>query len=126
MKNKLRNITVRKQLFVYWYLSGKDFVLNITPKEDKTAKVALVFNGVAPDDDPIMFWAFFEIKALKDNTETLICLTRPKIIAEIISFLLDNTDNPFKKGHTNVLNDAMILLNKMGYTDLNPIWIREW
>jgi len=43
-------------------------------------------------------WAFYEIKALKDNTETLICLTRPKIIAEIIFFLLDNTDNPFKKG----------------------------
>jgi len=45
LKNKLRNITVRKQSFVYWYLCGKDFVLNISSKEDKTAKVTLVFSG---------------------------------------------------------------------------------
>lgn len=126
LKNKLRNITVRKQSFVYWYLSGKDFVLNISPKEDKTSKVTLVFSGVAPDDDPVMFWAFYEIKALKDNTKTLICLARPKFIAEIISHFLDNADNPFEKGNTNVLNDAMDLLIRMGYTDLNPVWIREW
>lgn len=66
MKNKLRNITVRRQLFVYWYFRGKDFVFNISSKEDKTAKVTLVFSGVAPDDDPIMFWTFYEIKGLKD------------------------------------------------------------
>ena len=82
--------------------------------------------GVAPDDDPVMFWAFYEIIALKDNTETLICLARPKFIAEIISYLLDNADNPFEKWNTNVLNDAMDLLIRMGYTDLNPVWIREW
>lgn len=126
LKNKLRNITVRGQSYVYWYLSGKDFVLNISPKEDKTDKVTLVFNGVAPNDDPIMFWTFYEIKALKDNTETLIYLAKPKFIAEIISFLLDNADNPFKKGHTNVINDSMDLLIRMGYADLNPVWIREW
>lgn len=58
--------------------------------------------------------------------KTLICLVRPKFIAEIISYLLDNADNLFKKGNTNVLNDAMYLLIRMGYTDLNPVWIREW
>ena len=65
-ENKLRNITVRGQSFVYWYLSGKDFVSNIFPKEDKTANVTLVFIGGASDNDPIMFWTFYEIKGLKD------------------------------------------------------------
>lgn len=126
MKNKLRNITVGEQSFVYWYSSGTSFNLNISPKNDKTSKISLIFAADAPADDPIMFWVFYKIHAFKDNSEASICLTSPKNIAEIISFLLHNTENPFMKGHTRIINNAMDLLYEMGYTSLTPVWIREW
>lgn len=126
MKNKLRNIRVHGQAFVYWYLSGKDFVLHISPQNDKTTRITLIFTADAPDDDPIMFWAFYKIHAVKDNTETSICLTSPKSIAEIISFLLSYKGKPFIKGRTYIINNAMDLLYEMGYTNLSPVWIHEW
>lgn len=125
MKNKLRNITVAGQAFVYWYSSGESFILNISPKNMKTSKITLEFIADAPDDDPIMFWAFYMIHVVKNNAEASICLTSPKNIAELISFLLNDNENLFTKGHTRIIN-AMDLLNKMGYTNLSPVWKREW
>ena len=126
MKNKLRNITVAGQSFVYWYSSGESFILNISPQNIKNSKITLKFIANAPDDDPVMFWAFYKIHAVKNNAETSICLASPKNIAELISFLLNDNENLFAKGQTRIINNAMDLLNKMGYTNLSPVWEREW
>jgi hypothetical protein len=73
-----------------------------------------------------MFWVFYKIHAVKNNVETSILLTSPKNIAELISFLLNDNENLFIKGQTRMINNAMHLLNKMDYTNLNPVWEREW
>lgn len=73
-----------------------------------------------------MFWAFYTIHAVKNNTETSICLASPKCIAELISVLLNDNENLFTKGQTRIINNVMDLLNKMGYTYLTPVWEREW
>ena len=126
LKNKLRKITVAGQTFIYWYSIGESFILNISPENIKTSKIILEFTANVPDKDPVMFWVFYKIHAVKNNVETSILLTSPKNIAELISFLLNDNENLFIKGQTHMINNAMYLLNKMGYTNLNPVWEREW
>lgn len=126
LKNKLRKITVAGQNFIYWYFIGKSFILNISPENIKTSKIILEFTANVPDKDPVMFWVFYKIHAVKNNVETSILLTSPKNIAELISFLLNDNENLFIKGQTHMINNAMHLLNKMGYTNLKPVWEREW
>lgn len=126
LKNKLRKITVAGQNFIYWYSIGESFILNISPENIKTSKIMLKFIANVPDKDPVMFWVFYKIHAVKNNVETSILLTSPKNIAELISFLLNDNENLFIKGQTRMINNAMHLLNKMDYTNLNPVWEREW
>ena len=86
----------------------------------------LKFIANVPDKDPVMFWVFYKIHAVKNNVDTSILLTSPKNIAELISFLLNDNENLFIKGQTRMINNAMHLLNKMDYTNLNPVWERQW
>ena len=108
------------------YSIGESFILNISPENIKTSKIMLKFTANVPDKDPVMFWVFYKIHAVKNNVDTSILLTSPKNIAELISFLLNDNENLFIKGQTRMINNAMHLLNKMGYTNLNPVWEREW
>lgn len=96
------------------------------PEYFKTSKIMLKFIANVPDKDPVMFWVFYKIHAVKNNVDTSILLTSPKNIAELISFLLNDNENLFIKGQTRMINNAMHLLNKMDYTNLNPVWEREW
>ena len=78
LKNKLRKITVAGQNFIYWYSIGESFILNISPENIKTSKIILEFTANVPDKDPVMFWVFYKIHAVKNNVETSILLTRTR------------------------------------------------
>jgi hypothetical protein len=126
MKSQLRNITIDSQAFVYWYSGGKSFTLNISPKENKNIKITLIFESNPPDEDPLTFWAFYNITAQKNDLETTIHLGKPKHIVEIISYLMKQRKELFTKGQPHILNNAWDLLMEMGYSNFNPVWVGEW
>ncbi|MEE4578710.1 hypothetical protein [Paenibacillus polymyxa] len=126
MKSQLRNITVDGYAFVYWYSGGSRFILNLSPKENKNIKITLIFQADPPDEEPRTFWAFYDISAQNNEIETVVHLGKPKHIAEIISYLMAKRQELWTQGKPQVLDNAWDLLKEMGYSELNPIWIRQW
>ncbi|MGW9528219.1 hypothetical protein ACWHAM_10775 [Paenibacillus terrae] len=126
MKSQLRNITVDGDAFVYWYSGGSRFILNLSPKENKNIKITLIFQADPPEEEPLTFWSFYDISAQNNETETVIHLGKPKHIAEIISYLMAKRQELWIQGKPQVLDHAWDLLKEMGYSELNPIWIRQW
>lgn len=41
-------------------------------------------------------------------------------------FLIYHEENLFVKGKNCVINNAMGLLNTIGYINLVPLWVHEW
>lgn len=126
MKSQLRNMTVDGYAFVYWYSSGSRFILNLSPKENKNIKITLVFQANPPEEEPRTFWSFYDISAQNIEMETVIHLGKPKHIAEIISYLMAKRQDLWIQGKPQVLDHAWDLLKEMGYSELKPIWIRQW
>lgn len=126
MKSQLRNIAIDGHAYVYWYSGGPRFTLNISPKDNKNIKIALIFPADSPDEDPHTSWAFYDSTAQINDLETTICLSRPKNIAEIISYLVKERQELFTKGQPHILDNGWDLLKKMGNSHFNPVWIREW
>lgn len=125
LKTKVRNIVVNYDHYVYWYLGGHGFNLYISPQNDKTIQVKISFQFNAPPENKYMFWAFYKITANYRNTKTTICIAEPRFVATLISYLLLNHEKLFEKGKVTILN-AVELLHAMGYSEVEPIWIKEW
>lgn len=125
MKTKLRNIMVNNQHFVYWYSGGERFVLYITPKIDKNIKIELIFESTPPEKLRNSNWAFYEILAVSNHSETTISIAMPKFISEAISYLLSTQKELFVERKIHIIN-VMELLEEMGYSELKPKWIPEW
>lgn len=125
LKTKLSNIVVNNNNYVYWYFSGHKFILCISPKNDKSIQLKISFKFNPPPEDAYMFSAFYKISANYQNAKTTICIAEPRFIATLISYLLLNHVKLFEKGKETIL-DSVELLNAMGYSELEPIWIKEW
>lgn len=125
LKTKLRNIVVNFDHYVYWYISSHAFNLYISPKNDKSNQLKINFKFNSPPENEYMFSAFYKINANYCNAKITICIAEPRFIATIISYLLLNHVELFKKGNIAVL-DSVELLNEMGYSELEPLWIKEW
>lgn len=125
MKTKLRNIIVNNKRYVYWYRDGHGLKLCVSLKEDKRSKVEITFEFSPPEEDKYMFWAFYKIIAYRCNVETTLCIVQPKFIASLITYLSLNHEEFFVKGKTTIL-DAVELLHFMGYSNLQPMWVKEW
>lgn len=89
-------------------------------------EITIIFESNLPDEDPLTFWAFYNITAQKSDLETTIHLGKPKNIAEIISYLLKQRKELFTKGQPHILDTAWDLLMEMGYSNFNPVWVGEW
>lgn len=128
MKSRLRNLTIEGQAYVYWYTSGHRFTLNLSPKDNKNIKITLIFQADPPDEDPYTFWAFYDITAVKDGLQTTIHLGKPKHIAQILSYLRKERSIWFTpgQGRPHVVEHAWDLLQEMGYSRLEPVWVGEW
>ncbi|MCP3806619.1 hypothetical protein NLX78_05195 [Paenibacillus sp. Lou8.1] len=126
MKSQLRNITVDGYAFVYWYSGESRFILNLSPKENKNIKITLIFQANPPEEESHTFWSFYDISAQNIEMETVIHLGKPKHIAEIISYLMAKRQELWVQGKPHVLDNAWDLLKEMGYSELKPIWIRQW
>lgn len=126
MKTKLRKLTVEDQPYVYWHVGGSRLTLNISPKEDKTTKITLIFEADPPNEERHTFWAFYDISAHKNNLHTTIHLGKPKHIAEIIHYLQNEQQELWLKGKQNTIDNAWELLQAMGYSKMEPIWIEQW
>lgn len=126
MKTQLRKLTVQDQPYVYWHAGGSCLTLNISPKEDKTTKITLIFEATPPDEERHTFWAFYDISAHKNNLHTTIHLGKPRHIAEIIHYLQQERPELWLKGKQHTINNAWEILQAMGYSNLEPIWIKQW
>ncbi len=119
MEKKIRNITVDNKSFVWWYVSGHKYILNISPKEDKTTKISIIFEATEPEDINTYSNGFFEVSCLKDNLEMRLHLAGPKFVSEAIAYCISN--NNFIKNKINPMN-GVELLKIMGYSNIKPIW----
>lgn len=128
MKNKLRNINVKGQAFVYWYTYGKVFILNISVRDNKNIRIKLIFDAssIVPKEKTNSFWAFFEMKYIKSGYERCVNLSRPKIVAEFINHLIIYNGLIFNQTKQFVNMVGMLLLNMMGYSNVEPVWIAGW
>lgn len=126
MRSQLNTITVGGCAFVYWYSDGARFILHLSPKEDKNIKITLIFPADPPEEEPHTVWSFYDISAQYHELVTVIHLGKPKHIAEIISYLRANRQELWVRKKPHVLEDAWGLLKEMGYSELNPIWTRQW
>ncbi len=126
MKTSLRNITVHDQKFVYWYASGACFTLNLSVKGDKNSTITLLFQAISPPEKPYTFWAFYDITAQQNESEVILHLARPKHIAEILAYLLDQRYELWLKGKPQVIECGWEILQEMGYADPKPVWVTEW
>ncbi|WP_405108008.1 hypothetical protein MHH28_28375 [Paenibacillus sp. FSL K6-1217] len=126
MKTQIRNLTIQDQPFVYWLVGGPRFTLNISPKEDKTTKITLIFEAAPPEEEHHTFWEFYDISAYKDNYHIIIHLGNPRHISEIILYLQQEKPELWLKGKHHTIENAWELLQAMGYSDMEPIWIKHW
>ncbi|MFD1884922.1 hypothetical protein [Paenibacillus wenxiniae] len=126
MKTSLRNITVHDQAFVYWYSSGACFTLNLSAKNNKNSKVTLKFQATPPQEKPYTFWAFYNVTAQYNETETIIHLALPKHIAEILAYLLQERPELWSQGKPQMIDSGWEILEGMGYVEAKPVWVAEW
>lgn len=126
MKSLLRNITVDNRPYVYWHSSGSSFTLNLSLKENKNTRVTLVFTATSPPEKPYTFWAFYDISAQYEGTETVIHLGKPRHIAEILTYLLNERPALWEQGKPQLIDNGWEILEEMGYADPKPIWVSEW
>ncbi len=126
MKTSLRNIIVHDQKFVYWYTSGACFTLNLSVKGNKNSTITLLFQATSPPEKPYTFWAFYDITAQQNETEVILHVARPKHIAEILAYLLDQRPELWLKGKPQIIESGWEILEEMGYADPKPVWVTEW
>ncbi len=119
MEKKIRNITVNNKAFVWWHMSGHKYILNISPKEDKTTKVSIIFEAKETEDIRTYANGFFEVSCLKDNLEERLHLASSKFVSEAIAYCISN--NKFIDNKNNTIN-GVELLKIMGYSNIKPIW----
>lgn len=87
--------------------------------------ISLIFEADPPEEDRHTFWAFYDIAAQKNNLHTTIHLGRPKHIAEMIHYLQKDQEL-WVNGKQHTIDNAWELLQVMGYSGMEPIWIKQW
>lgn len=126
MNTQIRQLTVQDQHYVYWHVGGSRLTLNISPKEDKTTKITLIFAAAPPEEDRHTAWEFYDISAYKNNTRTNIHLGKPRHISEIILYIQREKRELWLKGKQHTIENAWELLQAMGYSNLEPVWVKRW
>ncbi len=126
MKAPLRNITIDSQAFVYWYSSGSQFTLNLSPKHNKNIKITLIFQADPPEELSNSSWGFYDISAQYNETETIIHIAKPRHIAAILTYLVNERPEFWLQEKTQVIENAWTILEQMGYHNPQPVWIAEW
>lgn len=116
---------VNNTQYVYWYLSGHEFHLYLSPKNNKRMQIKIVFQFDFPAESKYMFSAFYKISANHCNAKTTACIAEPQFVSAVLSYLLSTHMELFEAGKPTVL-DGIAVLHEMGYTELEPIWILEW
>ncbi|GGJ16793.1 hypothetical protein GCM10008022_27590 [Paenibacillus hunanensis] len=53
-------------------------------------------------------------------------VARPKHIAEILTYLLDQRRELWLKGKPQIIESGWGILEEMGYADPKPVWVTEW
>lgn len=126
VKTQIRQLTVQDQHYVYWHAGGSRLTLNISPKEDKTTKITLLFPATPPEEDRHTAWEFYDISACKNNSQTTIHLGKPGPISEIIHYIEREKPELRLTGKQHTIENAWELLQAMGYSNLEPVWVKRW
>ncbi|MNC18047.1 hypothetical protein D3C75_659410 [compost metagenome] len=126
LKTQIRKLIVQDQPFVYWHVGGSRLTLNISPREDRTTKLKLIFEVTPPDEIHHTFWEFYDVSAYKNNFHIPIHLGKPRHISEIILYLQQEKPEFWVKGKQRTIDNAWEILQAMGYSNMEPIWIKQW
>lgn len=125
MKTKLRKIVVNNEFYVYWYQSGGEFHLFLSPESDKTNQLKIIFNYENPPEDRDYFSSFYKLSVTLAHKKIILRLSEPQFVANLITFIHASDQPFFEKGHIRMI-DSQEILTAMGYSDIIPIWIKEW
>ncbi len=120
MKKKTRDITVNDEKYVYWYRRNRNTsILNISPKEDKTTKIYIVFDIVVPEEEKIYCSGFYGIECINDDEIVRISVAEPNFVSFVIEYFVST--NFFDKNKVKTV-DGIKLLNDFGYKAIKPLW----
>ncbi len=120
MKKKIRDISVNGEKYVYWYKRNRNTsTLNISPKEDKTTKISIVFDIVVPEEEKRYCSGFYGVECIKDNEIVRLSVGEPKFVSFVIDYFVRT--NSFVKNKVKIV-DGIKLLNDFGYTEIKPLW----
>ncbi len=126
MKKVTRNIIVNQCHYVYWYkLSCESTVIYVSPLDDKTNKISFEFENCTDlsHENDAWFWRLTKMKAQMEKETIEIEILMPKFIASLIKVAMMENLNLFKEKNTKKhFAHAYLFLEKMGYTDIDPLW----
>ncbi len=111
MKRKTRILTINNQQYAWWYTVGGGAEVFLSPKQDKTAQIAVNFPYAK--EHPHLEYFPEELLLQKDNTEQWIKTVSPKMAA----FLLELLTEAAFESRRKISLDGFAFLEKMGVSD---------